>query len=60
LKGLSFLQISDSHVGFVGTAPSPGAPKAPDDKLRVLLGINDVTFRRGRQRLAIIDTPLQI
>ena len=42
-----------------GTAPSPGPMKVADDKLRSLLGITDVTFRRGQQRLAIIDTPLQ-
>jgi hypothetical protein len=33
--------------------------KVADDKLRGLLGITDVTFRRGQQRLAVIDTPLQ-
>jgi hypothetical protein len=42
-----------------GTAPSPGPMKVADDKLRGLLGITDVTFRRGQQRLAIIDAPLQ-
>ena len=42
-----------------GTAPSPGPLKVADDKLRGLLGITDVTFRRGQQRLAVIDTPLQ-
>jgi 3',5'-cyclic AMP phosphodiesterase CpdA len=42
-----------------GTAPSPGPTKVADDKLRGLLGITDVTFRRGQQRLAVIDTPLQ-
>jgi 3',5'-cyclic AMP phosphodiesterase CpdA len=42
-----------------GTAPSPGPLKVPDDKLRAMLGITNVTFRRGQQRLAIIDTPLQ-
>ena len=42
-----------------GTAPSPGPMKVADDKLRGLLGITDVTFRRGQQRLAVIDTPLQ-
>jgi hypothetical protein len=31
----------------------------PDDKLRSLLGIADVNFVRGQQRLAIIDQPLQ-
>jgi 3',5'-cyclic AMP phosphodiesterase CpdA len=42
-----------------GTAPSPGPMKVPDDKLRTLLGITDVTFKLGQQRLAIIDKPLQ-
>ena len=42
-----------------GTAPSPGPMKVPDDKLRGLLGIADVTYKVGSQRLAIIDQPLQ-
>jgi len=42
-----------------GTAPSPGPMKVADDKLRTLLGITDVTFRLGQQRLAIVDKPLQ-
>jgi 3',5'-cyclic AMP phosphodiesterase CpdA len=42
-----------------GTAPSPGPMKVPDDKLRSVLGIADVTFKQGEQRLAIIDQPLQ-
>jgi hypothetical protein len=33
--------------------------KVADDKLRSLLGVTDVTFQRGRQRLAIIDQALQ-
>src|SRR6267142_881547 len=41
-----------------GTAPSPGPMKVPDDKLRSLLGIADVTFKVGDQRLAIVDSPL--
>jgi 3',5'-cyclic AMP phosphodiesterase CpdA len=41
-----------------GTAPSPGPMKVEDAKLRTLLGVSNVTFKRGRQRLAIIDTPL--
>ena len=31
-----------------GTAPSPGPMKVADDKLRSLLGITNVTFKRGR------------
>jgi 3',5'-cyclic AMP phosphodiesterase CpdA len=42
-----------------GSAPSPGPMKVPDDRLRSLLGITDVNFVRGQQRLAIIDKPLQ-
>jgi 3',5'-cyclic AMP phosphodiesterase CpdA len=42
-----------------GTAPSPGPMKVPEDKLRTVLGIADVTFKQGDQRLAIIDQPLQ-
>jgi 3',5'-cyclic AMP phosphodiesterase CpdA len=42
-----------------GAAPSPGPMKVADDKLRALLGVTDVTFKRGQQRLAIIDQPLK-
>src|SRR5439155_1765762 len=42
-----------------GAAPSPGPMKVADEKLRSLLGVTDVTFKRGQQRLAIIDQPLQ-
>jgi 3',5'-cyclic AMP phosphodiesterase CpdA len=42
-----------------GTAPSPGPMKVADDKLRSLLGIASINFRQGKERLAIIDTPLQ-
>jgi len=42
-----------------GSAPSPGPMKVADDKLRTLLGITDVTFKPGDQRLAIIDQPLK-
>jgi 3',5'-cyclic AMP phosphodiesterase CpdA len=42
-----------------GTAASPGPMKVPEDKLRTVLGIADVTFKQGDQRLAIIDQPLQ-
>jgi hypothetical protein len=33
--------------------------KVPDDQLRKVLGIAEVNFKQGDQRLAIIDTPLQ-
>jgi 3',5'-cyclic AMP phosphodiesterase CpdA len=42
-----------------GAAPSPGPMKVADDKLRSVLGITDVTFKRGQQRLAVVDQPLQ-
>jgi 3',5'-cyclic AMP phosphodiesterase CpdA len=42
-----------------GTAPSPGPMKVPDDKLRSVLGIAEVTYKVGDARLAIIDQPLQ-
>ena len=42
-----------------GAAASPGPIKVADDRLRSLLGITDVSFRRGQQRLAIIDQPLR-
>jgi 3',5'-cyclic AMP phosphodiesterase CpdA len=41
-----------------GTAPSPGPMKVPDDKLRSMLGIASVNFKRVNTPLAIIDTPL--
>jgi 3',5'-cyclic AMP phosphodiesterase CpdA len=42
-----------------GSAPSPGPMKIAEDKLRTVLGVSEVTFQRGRERLAIVDTPLQ-
>jgi 3',5'-cyclic AMP phosphodiesterase CpdA len=42
-----------------GGAPAPDPVKVPDGKLRSVLGIADVTFKRGDQRLAIVDSPLQ-
>ena len=42
-----------------GSAPSPGPMKVAEDKLRTMLGVASVTFKRGDQPLAIIDTPLQ-
>jgi 3',5'-cyclic AMP phosphodiesterase CpdA len=41
-----------------GSAPSPGPMKVEDSKLRTLLGIREVTFQPGSQRLAVIDQPL--
>jgi hypothetical protein len=42
-----------------GTAPSPGPMKVADDKLRSVLGVASINFVQGKERLAIIDTPLQ-
>jgi 3',5'-cyclic AMP phosphodiesterase CpdA len=42
-----------------GAAPSPGPMKVDDDKLRSVLGIANINFMPGQQRLAIVDTPLQ-
>lgn len=41
-----------------GTANAPGPMKVPDDRLRNLLGITDVTAQSGRHSLAIVDDPL--
>jgi 3',5'-cyclic AMP phosphodiesterase CpdA len=42
-----------------GAASSPGPIKVADEKLRTLLGISNVTFKQGNQRLAVIDQPLK-
>jgi 3',5'-cyclic-AMP phosphodiesterase len=42
-----------------GAAPSPGPLKVPDDQLRGLLGITDVTYVRKRHALALIDSTLE-
>jgi 3',5'-cyclic AMP phosphodiesterase CpdA len=41
-----------------GTAASPGPMLVPAEKLRTLQGITSVEVRRGKQPLAITDTPL--
>jgi 3',5'-cyclic-AMP phosphodiesterase len=41
-----------------GTAASPGPMLVPAEKLRTLLGLTSVAVRRGKQSLAITDTPL--
>jgi 3',5'-cyclic AMP phosphodiesterase CpdA len=43
-----------------GAAPSPGPMKVDDDKLRTVLGIANITFMPGQQRLAIVDAPLKV
>jgi len=42
-----------------GSAASAGPMKVEDAKLRSMLGIANITFKQGEQRLAIVDTPLQ-
>jgi 3',5'-cyclic AMP phosphodiesterase CpdA len=42
-----------------GSAPSPGPMKVPAEKLRMLLGVTDVNFVRGKHTLAIVDSTLQ-
>lgn len=42
-----------------GAAPSPGPMKVKSSRLRTLLGVAEVTFKPGQQRLAVIDAPLQ-
>ncbi len=41
-----------------GKADSPGPMKVPAEELRRLLGITDVSFVRGQQALAIVDSKL--
>jgi Icc protein len=41
-----------------GSADSPGPMKVPADRLRSVLGITDVTYRRGTHALGIIDSSL--
>ena len=42
-----------------GAAATPAPVKVPDEKLRSLLGITNVMFKQGDERLAIIDEPLK-
>jgi 3',5'-cyclic-AMP phosphodiesterase len=41
-----------------GTAASPGPMKVPDDRLRSVLGITQVSFVRGKHTLAVVDSTL--
>jgi len=41
-----------------GTAPSPGPKVVPAGELRKLLGVTDVAYRAGQEKLAITDTAL--
>ncbi|MGA3141120.1 MAG: metallophosphoesterase [Xanthobacteraceae bacterium] len=42
-----------------GAAASPGPMKVPEEQLRQMLGIADVTLKESGQRLAIVDSPLK-
>ena len=64
------MQKVEGHVAFhtarstaypqpePGKAPSPGLMRVADAALRGYLGITEVSFVRGDQPLAILDTPL--
>jgi plastocyanin len=64
------LQKVEGHVSFhtamstafpqpaPGTAPSPGPMVVEPGRLRSLLGVTSVDFVRGREGLAVVDTPL--
>jgi 3',5'-cyclic-AMP phosphodiesterase len=41
-----------------GTAPAPGPLKVPPEQLRSMLGITDAMLVTGRDRIALIDSPL--
>jgi hypothetical protein len=41
-----------------GAAPAPGPLKVPADKLRSSLGVREVNYVQGLERLAIVDKPL--
>ena len=41
-----------------GTAPGPGPMKVPQDRLRRVLGLREVTYVQGRSALAVVDRPL--
>ena len=41
-----------------GSAPAPGPMKVPDDRLRSVLGIAEVSFIQQKHSLAVVDTPL--
>jgi len=41
-----------------GTAPSPGPQTVPPGQLHALLGITDVAFHRGVERIALTDSTL--
>jgi Icc protein len=42
-----------------GSAPAPGPMKVPDERLRSVLGIAEVSFIQQKHSLAVVDSPLQ-
>jgi Icc protein len=42
-----------------GAAPSPGPMKVPAEQLRSLLGVSEVTYKRGHHPLGLIDSTLE-
>ena len=42
-----------------GAGSGPGPMKVPDDKLRAVLGITEITSRMNRHSLAVTDEPLE-
>ena len=41
-----------------GAAPAPGPMKVPEDRLRGVLGLREVSHVEGRSPLAVVDRPL--
>lgn len=41
-----------------GSAPAPGPMKVPDERLRSVLGITEVSYIQQTHSLAVVDTPL--
>ncbi|HSB95452.1 MAG TPA: metallophosphoesterase [Spongiibacteraceae bacterium] len=64
------LQKVEGHVAFhtaastafpqpaPGQGPGPGPLKVPAEKLRSVLGVRHINVVAGRERLAVVDTPL--
>ena len=42
-----------------GSAPSAGPMKVPSERLKQVLGVTQVNFLSGAQRLALVDSPLE-
>jgi 3',5'-cyclic AMP phosphodiesterase CpdA len=58
-RSTAFPQPAPGQSPAPGLPPSAGPMKVPEDRLRTMLGVAEVTFKRGDARLAIVDTPLQ-